>query len=161
MGQEQSFALDAHLGKLARWLRMLGYDVTYDPQVTDTNLLEEGRKHDRIIITRDKELFQKAIKTNLNAILLKNDKITKQLKEIASRLKISLELNPKRCSICNGILVKVQKRLLTQKVPERSLKAYKEFWECQNCGKIFWPGIHWKNISKTLQKISKSVNTNK
>ncbi len=161
MGQEHSFALDTHLGKLARWLRMLGHDVTYDPQVTDTALLEEGRKRGRIIVTRDKELFQKAIKANLNAILLKNDKITKQLKEIAIRLKISLELNPTRCSICNGLLVKVSKQFLTQKVPKRSLKAYNEFWECQNCGKIFWPGIHWQNISKTLRKISKSVNTNK
>lgn len=161
MGQEHSFALDAHLGKLARWLRMLGHNVTYNPKVTDSNLLEEGRIQNRIIVTRDKELFQKAIKTNLNAILLKNEKITKQLKEIASHLKISLELNPKRCSICNGTLVKVSKRSLTQKVPERTLKTYNEFWECKNCGKIFWPGIHWKNISKTLQKISKSVNTNK
>jgi len=159
--QEHSFTLDAHLGKLARWLRMLGHDVTYDPQVTNTDLLEDGRKQDRIIVTRDKELFQKAIKSSLNAILLKNDKIEKQLKEIASCLKISLELNPKHCSICNGILEKAKKRSINQKVPEQSIKIYNEFWECQNCGKIFWPGIHWKNMLKTLQKISKSLNTNK
>lgn len=153
MEQEHGFALDAHLGKLARWLRMLGHNVTYDSQVTDSDLLEEGIKQGRIIVTRDKELFRKAIKANLKAILLKNDKITKQLKEIVSRLKISLELNPQRCSVCNGTLVKAQKRLLAKKVPEQTLKAYDEFWECKNCGKIFWPGIHWKNILKTLQKI--------
>jgi hypothetical protein len=145
------FVADSMLGKLARWLRLSGYDVLYRSDIEDDEILKE----DRIILTRDSKLFRRALKENKEALLISSGRLEDQLKQMIVEKGIVVKDTPEysRCPKCNGDIVGAEKDKIRGSVPDKVLESVEEFWVCRNCGKVYWYGSHWKSIRKIVKHI--------
>ena len=146
------------LGSLARWLRILGYDTIYYTDMDDELLRAEAEKTNRILVTRDTELYHRAEKNGDKTVLIQSDETLKQLKEIVTILKIDVTPQNTRCPRCNGELTLVEKASVCDLVPSESFNAFDVFWRCSLCDAIYWRGSHWAQIQESLKNIaSKSL----
>ena len=149
------FVVDGMLGGLARWLRMLGYETMYEPNVDDDDLLQLSQKTQSALLTRDEELYRRAKKRNISSLLILGDAEDARLGQLAKNLGISLEINltSTRCPECGSTLSEIAKDEAAKSVPATSLKLYDRFWRCTNdsCAKTYWVGSHWKRIRETLE----------
>lgn len=155
------FITDGMLGKLTRWLRLAGQNVicvndfSLPPEEEDNFLLEKAEGESGVLITRDLNLHRRGLKKGIDTILLKDEgDVPKQLAKISKSVKGKIEINmgDSRCPVCNGELTQVDKSSIDDEVPETVLEKNERFWKCGDCGKIYWPGSHWKKIKKTIEK---------
>ena len=153
------FLADGMLGKLTRWLRMLGRDVVYTGSTNDSELILKAKNENRTLLTRDVQLYQQAIAKGAEAFLLESPNQIANLAQTVKRFKFSLEINPERsrCPKCNTKIKPIQKVEAEGKVPEKTLVHYDEFWRCPNCGQVYWRGAHWREIEKTLAEAQKTL----
>jgi len=159
--KELKFVTDGMLGKLTRWLRMLGHDVEYTGSMDDKELIRKAKKDSRILLTRDVELYKQAIARGADAFLIENPNQTADLANLARRFKFKLEVDVKvsRCPKCNSKIKAVSKASVADKVPSTTSSNYDEFWQCQGCAQVYWRGTHWKRIDKTLKEAKKALAT--
>ncbi|UCD39570.1 MAG: Mut7-C RNAse domain-containing protein [Candidatus Bathyarchaeota archaeon] len=157
--KETRFLTDGMLGKLTRWLRMLGQDVEYTTAMADETLILEAKKTSRILLTRDIQLFQRAMTRGAEALLIEGMDEAENLADLATRFKFKLQINLKtsRCSKCNTQIRSVRKDRIIDRIPEKTSTYYNEFWECPNCKQVYWQGAHWKRIEKTLRDARKAL----
>lgn len=148
------FLADGMLGKLTRWLRMLGQDVEYSTQLDDNQLLEKSKSENRIILTRDFKLYQRAISRGLEAFYVQGTNETERLAELSKRfsLQLKMDMNTSHCPRCNTKLKPIKKEQAKNEVEKNTFLYYEEFWKCLNCGHIYWQGAHWKQIEQTLEQ---------
>ncbi len=146
------FLADSMLGKLARWLRMLGYDVIYNVELDDSALLELAKKENRVLLTKDLELYQRAIGKGIDAYFVEGKTESEHLAELAKRYGLSLEIDMDKshCPVCNTLLKAAIKEQLSDELEKNTFTYYDKFWKCPNCGQVYWQGAHWKQISNTL-----------
>ena len=140
------------LGKLTRWLRMLGQNVMYSNDMDDSELLTLAREEKRILLTRDFELYQRAVSNRIESFYFQGETSEEKLAELAERFYISLEMDmaTSRCPKCNAVVKPLQADKVVGKVQPNTLAHYKEFWECPKCRQVYWQGGHWIRIRKTL-----------
>jgi uncharacterized protein with PIN domain len=146
------FVADGMLGKLTRWLRMLGQDVAYSAQFSDSELLELAKKENRILLTKDLELYQRGIARGLDAFYVEGKTESERLAELAKRYGLPLEIDMEKsyCPVCNTKLKATPKEQLSNALEKNTFTYYDKFWKCPNCGQIYWQGAHWKKINNTL-----------
>lgn len=152
-----TFFVDAMLGNIAKKLRLMGYDSKYEPDIQDDDLINLARKEHRIIISRDENLVKKALKLEINSIFLEKKEETKQFREIIDKLNLKIiEINGDRarCPLCNTKTKSVNKDNVKSKIPIKILEQNEKFWECKNCGKIFWEGSHIRNLQKFVSELN-------
>ena len=151
------FIADGMLGKLTRWLRMLGQDVTYSNQFEDAELIAIAEKEHRTLLTRDSELYQRAICKSIDAFYVEGRTEAEKLAELAERFDFSLtiDLTFSRCPRCNAKIRLTPKEKLAGKVEKNTFIHYDEFWKCSKCGHIYWQGAHWEGIRATLEEAKK------
>ncbi len=149
------FIADAMLGRLARWLRLSGYDVIYTNEMEDGLILRMSREEERIILTRDKGLYEKALRNNAQAVLLKSNDFAERIRQLQKELGVVIQDKPDlaRCPVCNSEIEKISKKDVGSGVPEGITEQIDEFWRCTGCKKIYWQGGHWKNISSFVEKL--------
>jgi hypothetical protein len=142
------------LGKLTRWLRMLGQDVIYSAQLSDSGLLELAKNENRVLLSKDLELYQRAIAKDIDAFYLEGKSESERLAEIAKRygLTLAIDMETSHCPVCNTKLKATPKEQLSGQVEKNTFTYYDKFWECPNCGQVYWQGAHWKQISSTLKE---------
>jgi uncharacterized protein with PIN domain len=147
------------LGKLTRWLRMLGHDVEYFKSEDDKKLIEKAKSEERILLTRDLKLYQQAMKHGIGTVLVKAATEPEKIADLASRFGFNLEIDVRvsRCPKCNTLIKQVQKDMVIDKVPETTSTYYNEFWKCPCCGQVYWQGAHWKRIKETLKEAKKAL----
>lgn len=157
--KELRFVTDGMLGKLTRWLRMLGHDVEYTGSMGDKELIQKAKKENRILLTRDLELYRQAIARGAQAFLTESPDQTANLADLARRFNFKLEIDAKvsRCPRCNTRIKAVSKAGITDRIPASTSSNYDEFWQCQGCGQVYWRGAHWKRIDKTLKEAKKQL----
>ncbi len=148
------FAADGMLGKLTRWLRILGYDVKYSSRIDDDELIALSIKEKRILLTRDLQLYKQATTKAIDAFYLEGETSEENLAQLGKRYSMDLQIDMKksRCPVCNTKVKPISKKQATNRVEPNTLTNYDEFWKCPKCGKIYWQGAHWKGIRKTLKK---------
>lgn len=148
------FLADSMLGKLARWLRMLGQDVIYDIKLNDSELLEMTKKENLVLLTKDLELYKRAIARRLDAFYVGGKTESDRLAELAQRysLTLAIDMEKSQCPVCNTKLKATPKEELLGKLEKNTLTYYEKFWKCPNCGQIYWQGAHWKQITNTLNE---------
>jgi len=146
------FLADGMLGKLARWLRMLGQDVIYSAQLSDNELLDLAKAESRVLLTKDFELYKRTISRSLGAFYVEGKRESDRLAEVAKRYGIELvvDMDKSHCPICNTKLQAAPKEQLKDQLEENTYRYYNKFWRCPNCGQVYWQGAHWKQINGTL-----------
>ncbi len=153
------FLVDGMLGGLARWLRILGYEVRYDASAKDNDLLTIACEKNMILLTRDEELHQRAVAKKIASALVVGETEEERLAQMASSFGVRLDTNmaETRCPECGASLIEKSKSDIADEVPEESLKIYDQFWKCSNqsCEKVYWVGSHWKQIRQTLEEATK------
>jgi uncharacterized protein with PIN domain len=154
------FIMDRMLGRLSRWLRLLGYDTLEirKQENEDDLLIELAENEGRILVSRDRLLVRKALKKGIIAYLIQSSEINEQLKEMHREFDIRFEPEMDRCTLCNSAIRKArpdEMALVGEKdyVYQARLESGTEFWICDNCGQVYWQGKHWKNIIETVEKL--------
>jgi len=139
------------LGRLARWLRILGYDTVYGSNRDDSDLLRIASDEVRILVTRDKNLHRRAVRQRLEAHFLEPASLYDSLDSLRNRYGIILKLETisPRCSLCNSPLHTANKETI-KTVPISIQQRHLEFWHCPGCGKTYWQGTHWENMRTFL-----------
>jgi len=148
------FIADMMLGRLARWLRLYGYDTLYGIE-DDDEIIEVALKEGRVVLTKDVALAERAERLGVNVFLLRSNSLEGQVEEL-KRLGVEFgELFPAnaRCPKCNGPIKAVSKEVVKGKVPPRVYENYNEFYVCENCGQIYWPGKQWREMLKMDKKL--------
>ena len=151
------FIADGMLGKLTRWLRMLGHDVKYSNQSEDAELIATAKKEHRVLLTRDLELYKRALVKGVDVFCVKGQPEAEKIAGLAARFGFSLviNLNRSRCPKCNTKIQSAPKEKLVGEVEKTTFTYYEEFWVCPKCGNIYWQGAHWKGIRATLEEAKK------
>jgi len=146
------FVADGHLGKLARNLRLLGFDVAYDPQADDRQLLRVMEREDRALLTRDRRLLMHAVvKTGYYP---RSQDADEQTVEVTRRFNLLDSIAPfTRCIRCNGLLRNVSKTEIVERLEPLTKIHYEQFQRCIDCEQIYWPGSHFSKLQERLQKI--------
>ena len=134
---------------------MIGVDAAYLREADDDLLLTKAKAEGRVLVTRDVELHERAVKEGVPAILLKSPSLTEQLAHVVSLLGCEVEVVPdySRCPSCNSPLKRASKEEVKDLVPEGSLKTHDQFWRCTGCGKVYWKGRHFIDIERVLSEV--------
>lgn len=149
------FIADIMVGKLARYLRMAGYDVAYFNDASDDLIIRTAMEEDRIVLTRDTLMLGRRQFTGgtIKSVFISDDNIRKQLLQVRSELNISLGTDLIRCLICNDLLVKVLKRDVRNKVPPYVYGTQDDFMHCRGCGKYYWRGTHYDYMDDFFKRL--------
>jgi uncharacterized protein with PIN domain len=154
MQDKIKFILTKELGRLVKWLRILGFDAEYFQEDNHSSLIIQALRDERIILSRNHRLPQpKGIKV----VLIENERIKEQLAEILKTLKIKPDASAMftRCILCNMKLEDIAKEKIKDKVPEYVFKTQSDFVTCLKCKRIYWQGTHWGNVEQVLKEIIK------
>ena len=150
------FVIDGMLGKLTRWLRIMGHDALYLNDAKDRDLVANAIRENRILLTSDVALYRLATARGADAYLVKGRTEAERLASLANRFKLDLSVNTadSRCPVCGSSLKEVSKKEVREKIPAATFNAFNEFWTCSNseCAKVYWQGSHWENIHALLVK---------
>jgi len=143
---------DEQLGKLARWLRILGIDTEYEKEIDDEELINRSRTEGRLILTRDRGLAEKA--PDLEVHCLQENYPALQLQEFARlfRDRATIRLFT-RCAVCNGEIEEIDKAFVKEKVPPFVYKTQEKFTRCISCGRIYWKATHRDRIEFQLREL--------
>ena len=147
------FVCDDNLGKLASYLRMLGFDTLFEDQIYDNVLLKTASAQKRLLITRDSRLARRT--HPYGVLLIENDDPLEQLKTVIENLDLTIDpsLLFSRCSKCNDICVMVDKDSVSNNVFPYILKTQDTIKKCPSCERYYWKGSHYKNILKKLDSV--------
>lgn len=149
-GPQPMFIADAHLGGLARMLRMLGFDTLYENTVDDDEIVAAAEREPRIVLTRDRELLKR--REILRGRFVHALKPEAQLREVARRYALANTAAPfTLCLHCNLRLAPAAASAVADKVPARILAAYSRFMRCAGCSRIYWQGSHWSRMRNMLR----------
>lgn len=145
--RQPRFVVDANLGQLARYLRLLGFDVLYRNSFADKEVAQIASAEQRIVLTRDRALLQHKIITH--GYFVRADKPREQVREILARLDLYRALRPfTRCLRCNGELEDVDKDTVLRQLEPKTRKYYEHFRRCRSCGQAYWKGSHFQRMEK-------------
>jgi len=152
-----AFVVDVNAGKLAMFLRMLGFDTVYNNDLRDARLAEIAAVEKRILLTRDTSLLKRKIVGH--GYLLREEDPIRQLVEVIRLYDLSGKIKPlSRCMPCNGLLVPIDKGAIIERLEPLTKKYYHTFRICEQCGKLYWPGSHHEKIVSFIHQVLKSVN---
>jgi uncharacterized protein with PIN domain len=150
MDPEVRFVADVMLGRLARWLRALGYDALYEPALDDGALADLARRENRVLLTRDVELTRRR---GLQALLVDDDRVSLQLIQICRDLDLNAQRAFTRCLECNIELDELQREDAALLVPPYVRETQTRFRRCPRCGRVYWRGTHWTRMRAVLEAI--------
>ena len=144
------FILDAHLGKLAKYLRMFGFDALYKNDYPDNTIREVARNESRIILTRDRGLLTSKDVTHGYCVRTIHPK--EQLSEIIDKFDLYSQFNPlTRCLNCNHPLVNIDKKDIANEIDADTFRIFNEFYKCPDCNKTFWKGSHYEHMNEFIE----------
>ena len=151
--RESKFVLDVHLGKLAAYLRMLGFDALYQSCFTDPELVRISSEQHRILLTRDRGLLMHSAVTH--GYWLRKTDSRRQLAEIVMRFDLKGSMRPfTRCMACNGVLRTIAKREVLHFLSPRTAELHDDFRQCERCDRVYWEGSHYHRMQRWIQEIT-------
>ena len=146
------FIVDVNLGKLAKKLRLLGFDTLYRNDYRDGEIVAEAAARHRIILTRDTGLLKHTAVTH--GYWLRSDDPVQQVKEVVQRFQLQTCMDPfSRCSRCNGTLVSATPAEAKNRVPAETFQTFQQFWKCNSCGNLYWEGSHFSRITLWIKEL--------
>lgn len=152
------FIVDHNVGKLTRWLRMMGYDTLFFTGEDDRQMIITALNEGRVILTRDTQVMARGVVANgkIRALLIRSDKQEEQISQVVEELKLDTERDLfSRCLECNSLLEPRAKQEVEGRVPEHVFKTQERFFECPGCHRIYWQGTHWQAMRQKLAGLTK------
>jgi uncharacterized protein with PIN domain len=152
------FIVDCNVGKLAKWLRLMGYDTTFFNGTDDSQLVATALAEGRVILSRDTPIMERRVITSgrLKAILIQSDEPELQIRQVIDTLGLDSHFRPFTiCLECNQPLVERKKDEVKELVPPYVFKTQNQFMQCPTCKRIYWRGTHWQAMTKRLEKLIK------
>jgi len=149
------FLLAENLGRLAKWLRILGYDAAIFPKISLHNRIRIAENDKRILLTRDKKEAKSKLK--FRRVLIKSDDYLQQLREMKNLITFNEKYLFSRCSECNKPLAEIDKEKIKSQIPEYIYQSQNEFKICHFCGKIYWKGTHSELMLEKLKTIFPNI----
>jgi uncharacterized protein with PIN domain len=147
------------LGSLARKLRIFGFDTLYIAHTSDDEILRVGIEQGRVILTVDKELFKRIAKAGGRGVLVSGDGELEDIVHILAKNEItSVDFTSSRCSVCNGLLSGRTPEQIRNSVPSRVAECHREFYQCIDCGKVYWEGSHFRRIRALAKSVDSRLN---
>lgn len=152
------FLFDEMLKRLSHWCRILGIYSEFIEGKSDDELLEYAKENKLVFVTRDVPLSKKCQKKSLRVIFIESGKLEEQLVQLLRETKAEITFPKKmRCAVCNGELAEADKEKVKDKIPDDVYKEDKELWQCRSCGKAYWKGGHWDNITRIYETVMKGL----
>ena len=154
------FIVDNNVGKLVKWLRIMGYDSLFFNGSDDSQMVADALMEGRVILTRDTQIMERRLITNgqLQAILIRDDEPEVQIRQVVDLLKLEHQFRPFTiCLECNQPLVERSKEQVKDLVPPYVFQTQSQFMECPACHRIYWRGTHWQAMTKKLERFMKVV----
>jgi uncharacterized protein with PIN domain len=146
------FVLDVHLGRLARYLRLLGFDASWKKDATDEELVAIATREERILLTRDRELLKR--RSVAQGYFVRETVRRRQILEVLRWFDLFDAIEPfRRCLECNGPLDPVAKVEVEDRLPPRTRRDYEEFQQCRDCHRIYWKGSHYDALRSVVDDI--------
>jgi uncharacterized protein with PIN domain len=146
------FVLDVHLGKLARWLRLVGFDALYRADLEDSEVAELSVREKRVVLTRDVGLLQRKAITHGYWVRAEDPEV--QIVEVLRRFQLDRSLRPfQRCLDCNGCIEPVDKAEVWESLEPKTRQFYQTFYRCANCKKVYWAGSHYSRMLARLKRV--------
>jgi uncharacterized protein with PIN domain len=150
--RDPRYVLDVHLGKLAAYMRLLGFDTLYRNDYEDAELACISRDEHRTLLTRDRGLLKRRMVTH--GYCVRETSPRQQLIEVVRRFDLFRLIAPfRRCIRCNGVLVPVSKEAVIDRLPPRTREYYDEFRRCRVCGHVYWKGSHYERMQQLVAYI--------
>jgi uncharacterized protein with PIN domain len=146
------FVLDTHLGRLAVYLRLLGFDALYRNDYTDPQLAELSAQEGRLLLTRDRGLLKRSIVDFGYCVRESSPK--QQLISLIRRYQLAAEIDPwRRCLRCNGLLEPVDKAEILDQLEPKTILYFNDFRRCPQCGQIYWRGSHYDHMQSFIEEV--------
>jgi hypothetical protein len=144
---------DSMLGRLAKALRMLGFDVAYDPFAEDRELIRQAREEKRVLLTRDTAIMRR--RELPRHVFVESDHVAEQFAQVARELGLKLDKRAAftRCIVCNEPLDEVTKESVRQEVPPYVYRTQERFVRCPGCGRIYWRGTHIAGMERKIEEL--------
>jgi uncharacterized protein with PIN domain/sulfur carrier protein ThiS len=154
--RKPKFVEDVHLGRLTKYLRMMGLDVLYKNDFNDDEIVETSLNEKRAILTKDRGILKRNEVTH--GYWVRNTKVEEQVKEILNRFNLHKEKKEfSRCIECNELLKPVKKELIISQLPSIVVQSQSEFMLCPSCKKIYWKGTHYQRMLSFIKRLVKEV----
>ena len=151
--RETRFVLDVHLGKLARYLRMLGFDCDYSPDRNDADLARICSGEERILLTRDRNLLKRTMIDR--GLCIHSTVSEEQAAEVIARLDLARSVKPfNRCMECNGLIIELDPADIPDDAPAGVKKWCSEYFRCTGCNRLYWKGSHADRMSERIERIT-------
>jgi uncharacterized protein with PIN domain len=149
------FIVDVNVGKLARWLRMLGYDTLFINDIDDDELIAIGLKEKRVLLTKDTQIMLRRVVTSskLKAMLIVDDNPKEQLHQVVRAMNLDRKRQFTLCLECNEPLVPRSKDEVRGLVPPYVFKTQSQYFQCPACHRIYWRGTHWQRMHKEVERL--------
>ena len=154
---EIRFIVDNNVGKLAKWLRIMGYDALLFTEEDDGKMVKVALAQNRVILTKDTQIMRRRLVTSgrLRAILVEDSDAKAQLQQVVEALNLDYQFRPfSICLECNESLVERSKDEVRDLVPPYVFNAQSQYMECPSCHRIYWRGTHWQAMSRELEKLA-------
>jgi hypothetical protein len=154
---EIKFIVDHNVGKLARWLRMLGFDSLFFSGSDDSQMVRQALAESRVILTRDTEILKRRVINNgrLRAVLIESELPEQQIQQLMAAMDLMGKSHPFTiCLECNQPLVERSPAEVKERVPPYVYKTQTQYMECPACRRIYWRGTHWKAMMRKLEKLA-------
>ena len=152
------FIVDHNVGKLAKWLRIMGYDTLFFNGRNDANMIAIALAEGRAILTRDTQIMKRRVVTSgqLKAILIKSDEPEQQMQQVIATLNLDCQCKPFTiCLECNEPLLERTKQQVKDLVLPYVFQTQSQYMECPACHRIYWRGTHWQAMTKKLEQYMK------
>jgi uncharacterized protein len=149
------FMVDQNVGKLVKWLRLMGYDAVFFEGETDTEMVSIALAENRIILTRDTHIPERrlVIGGQVKVVLFETDEPGEQIRILIENLRLGEEAQPfTRCLEDNQILEARSKEEVEKRVPPYVFETREQYMECPKCHRIYWKGTHWQAMNRTLEE---------
>ncbi|KPK57621.1 MAG: twitching motility protein PilT [Gammaproteobacteria bacterium SG8_31] len=158
--RETRFVVDVHLGTLARYLRLLGFDTVWRNDLADPEIIQCALAESRIILTRDLGILKDGRVTH--GYWLRTTDAMGQVDEVMQAFDLGTQLAPyTRCMECNGILATLPRRQAATRVPLQVFLVYRDFKRCNDCGRVFWPGSHQRRLEAVIARARAATETHR
>ena len=157
--KQYRFVVDLNVGRLAKWLRVLGYDTVFPRHADDNELVRIALREGRLLVTRDAGFsLRRAVRQGqMRVVQILDQDLNGQLRQLVRELGLELKNGFSRCLVCNEPLHSVAKEKVADRLPPYVYQKHSEFVECPQCCRLYWRGTHWSAMCSRIEQVYREV----